>query len=61
MFNLQRSGVFLAVLLLSVSCGLKERKINARANAVRWGVSGAMAYFAREAETTCEALPEAET
>ena len=61
MFNLQRSGVFLAVLLLSVSCGLKERKIKARANGVRAHLGGTMAYFAAEAATICGALPEAET
>lgn len=35
--------------------------MKAEANAVRGGVGGSMAYFAKEAETICGALPEAET
>lgn len=59
-FGRGRGGLLLFLLVVG-GCGLKERKIKARANGVRAQMAGTMAHFAAEDAMICGALPEAET
>ena len=53
--------LFVMIAVLAAGCGLKERRMKARANGVRAHMSGSVAHFDSEAERICAELPEAKT
>ena len=59
--SIEGLGRFFVVLLVAAGCGLKEKKIKARANGVRADIAGTMGHFAAEASAICAELGEAKT